>query len=175
MKEIPLSQGMVAIVDDEDYGWLSAWKWYAWESRPGKWYACRNISMKTGKRGLVFMHREIMKTPLDMETDHINSNGLDCRKENMRTCKHQQNQRNQRTQGKSKYSIFKGVTWSLLHNKWKAQININNKSIYLGLFESVKVDGAVPYDVGECAAALKYDIVAKERFGEFASLNFIEV
>ena len=92
-----------------------------------------------------------------MEIDHINGNGLDYRKCNLRVCTHQQNLQNQRIQkGVSK---FKGVCWHKASQKWMAKIKHNYKTIYLGVFNN------------EIDAAKSYNKKAKELFGEFARLN----
>ena len=85
MKEIPLTRGKFALVDDEDYEWLSQWKWYC--STTG--YAVRGC-----KNRILYMHREIAKTKPGMLTDHINRNKLDNRKENLRFCSHRENMKN---------------------------------------------------------------------------------
>lgn len=105
------------------------------------------------------MHREIMDVPKHLVCDHINHNGLDNRKNNLRTCTRQQNTHNQkpRKKGTSKY---KGVDWNKRQKKWRARIYYRGKCHYLGYFNN------------EIDAALTYDKKAKELFGEFACLNF---
>jgi hypothetical protein len=95
----------------------------------------------------------------DVFVDHINGNGLDNRKSNLRICTHQQNCENSRKRKKS-FSKYKGVYWSKNAKKWVAQITIDGKSKHLGYFE-LEEDAAAAYD----KAAVKY-------FGEFACLNF---
>lgn len=150
MKEISLTQGKVAIVDDEDYKWLAQWKWYC----HGK-YAERGFPIR------IKMHRVIINTPPGMETDHINGNGLDNRKSNLRICTHSENMMNQCVQKRSATG-FKGVWFSKQHKKWRACIRNNKVHIHLGLFST-------PED-----AARAYDDAAKQVFGEFAKTNFIE-
>jgi hypothetical protein len=152
VKEIYLSQGKVAIVDDDRYDEISKFKWYVVFERK-KFYAVRH----SGK-SRIWMHRYILQTPLGRETDHINGDTLDNRCENLRICTRSQNMANQRkTRGSSKY---KGVYWYKPRRKWKAELTFNQEHIYLGLFES------------EIDAAKAYDDKAKEIFGEFAHLNF---
>ena len=86
MKTIPLTQGKVAIVDDEDYTWLMQWKWHS-----SYGYAMRRERTWSGKQKGIFMHRVVNKTPLGLETDHINRNKLDNRKENLQSVTHQEN------------------------------------------------------------------------------------
>jgi len=154
MKEIPLTQGKVAIVDDEDFELLSQWKWHY--SSAG--YATRAIQAN-GKKRFILMHRLIMNTPVGMETDHINHNGLDNRKSNMRICTLAQNHLNI-LKNKRNTSGFKGVSWEENRNAWRACIELNGKGTKLGRFKS-------PQD-----AARAYDKAARELFGEFAFTNF---
>jgi len=159
MKEIPLTQGKTAIVDDDMYDELSKYKWSA-SFLHGNWYAKRNIRVG-GKRLTVRMHSVIIDIPSGLLPDHKNGNGLDNRRENLRACTKTENQRNQRkTRGTS---VFKGVHWKEERGNWIAQIQVNHKNFHLGCFTS------------EIAAALAYDEAAKLHFGEFAKTNFIEV
>lgn len=161
MKEIPLTQGKVALVDDSDWEWLSQWRWYANPAK-NKWYACRHAPMINGVRyPKLYMHRELLLlTNEDIEVDHRDGNGLNNQRYNLRKTTHQCNQQNVRTTtGTSQY---KGVTWHKDRNKWCAQIKTNNKRYHLGRF---------PQDQ-EIEAAKAYDAKAVELFGEFACLNF---
>jgi hypothetical protein len=157
MKEIPLTQGKVALVDDEDYIGLSQYKWYAHNER-GHFYVCRDAG-KGKDRQHFKMHRQIMSYPQNLEVDHRDHNGLNNQRSNLRICTHAENMRNQnvRATGLSKY---KGVTWDNGIGKWKASIMFNYKNYYLGY-----------YDL-EIEAAKMYDKKAKEFFGEFAKTNF---
>lgn len=159
MREIKLTKDLVALIDEEDYERVSAYKWTAWESSPGRFYAARKDSFF----GTVYLHRFIMGNLLTKkQIDHINGNKLDNRKENLRFVTASQNQANSNPsyRGKSKY---KGVTWHTQNCNWFARIRVNYKEIYLGVFES------------EGDAAVAYDIAAARYFGSFAKLNFPEV
>ncbi len=161
MKEIPLTQGKVAIVDDEDYDFLMQWKW----SLTSTGYARRNKWSKT-KQECILMHREIANTPKGMATDHINGNILDNRKVNLRICTDSQNHMNQkkvllRKNGKNKSSIYKGVGWHKWTCTWRAYITIKRKQIGLGHFEC------------QVLAAKAYNEAAIKYHGEFAKLNEI--
>lgn len=84
MKEIPLTQGKVALVDDEDCERLNQFKWYALK-RPNTWYAVRNVWVEN-KRTAISMHREIMDASRGQEIDHKNGDGLYNLKVNLRFC-----------------------------------------------------------------------------------------
>lgn len=136
MKKIKLTQGKVALVDDEDFEELNQHKWYAY-SKEHLWYARRStyIGKVDGryKQDKVLMHRQIMGTPKDMETDHKNGNGLDNRKSNLRVCTHAQNSMNQR-RAKNNTSGYRGV-W-LDRKLWRAVIRVGGQRKDLGRFKS---------------------------------------
>ena len=153
-KEIPLTQGKIVLVDEEDFKYLNQFKWHAVKDlKTGRFYAVKNIK-KNGKWIKIYMHQEIMKTPRGMETDHINRNSLDNRKDNIRICTCSQNQMNRGKQNNNT-SGYKGVFWHKRVEKWMAQIRVNRKQIYLGYFNTKK------------DAALAYTGAAKQYFGEF--------
>lgn len=83
------------------------------------------------------MHRVINATPAGLDTDHINGNGLDNRKKNLRTCTRSENLANQTRMSLGNTSGARGVTWHKRGHKWQAQIRRNKKYIYLGLFDTV--------------------------------------
>jgi len=154
MKEIPLSKGLFAIVDDEDYAGLMKVKWYV---MAGKCYAGRHIK-RAGKQTTEYMHRRILQAQLGEEIDHVNHNGLDNRRGNIRVCTRSQNHGNTKKFRGS--SNFKGVHWNKDRHSWHAQIRYKGKQIFLGRF----TDGE--------SAARAYDEAARQYFGEFAELNF---
>jgi hypothetical protein len=149
---IPLTKGKVAIVDAADYDWLSSFKWAA-NQKPGGIYACRHV-----KRKNIFMHRMIMNAPVGKFVDHIDRNGLNNRRCNLRLCSFAENIRN--AVGWGKTSRYKGVAKRKKDKKWISSIRYNNKFHYLGYFEN------------ETDAAKAYDKMARKFFGEFAYLNF---
>jgi len=155
MKEILLTQNKVALVDDEDYEYLNQWNWYALKNR-NTYYAQRTKTIN-GKECAIKMHRIIMNTPDDLEVDHIDHNGLNCQKYNMRNCTFEQNRKNRNHCGKSKY---KGVSFTS-YNKPFSRIKVNGKLIHLGVFDS------------EINAAKAYNEAAKKYYGEYANLNII--
>jgi hypothetical protein len=158
-KEIELTQGQVAIVDDWRYEELNQHKWCAlWDSSLQSYYATRNSATINGKRHLIRMHQVIMNTPKGFHTDHIDHNTLNNTEENLRVCTSSQNAQN-RSRYSSNTSGYKGV----YHYKkgWRAQIKAaGSKPQYLGTYKTPE------------EAALVYDKYATEYFGEFAVLNF---
>jgi hypothetical protein len=155
MKTIQLTQGKVALVDDDMYDYLSQRNWYA-EFNVNHYYAACKVSRK-----VVRMHRIIVNAPEGMVIDHINGNSLDNRRENLRVCTHAQNIHNQKMNAKNT-SGYKGVVWNKVYKKWYARIKINRKFKHIGVFD----------DAEEAAHA--YDEKAIELFGEFARTNFTD-
>lgn len=156
MKQIPLTQGKFAVVDDADFEWLNQWKWGF-----SSGYARRLIWVKggKGKQIIVYMHRLIMNPP-DV-CDHINGNRLDNRRSNLRNCTQGQNTMNRSVLNKNNTSRYRGVSWFKRDGIWHAQIYINRKNLHLGYFDKL-IDAAKAYNV----AAVKF-------YGEFATLNKI--
>lgn len=160
MKQIPLTKGKFALVDVEDFDYLSQWKWHATKGNSG-YYAVRAERAGKGKQRTVSMARTIMKvTDWHINVDHINGDTLDNQKHNLRACSRQQNTCNRKSATGSS-SKFIGVSLFRESGRWKAQIQKHGKRIYLGLYDT------------EESAALAYDRAASELHGEFARLNFI--
>ena len=121
MKEIKLTQGKVAIIDDEDFERLNQFKWcvkFDWRN----WYARRMIRVN-GKQTTLYMHRAIVNAPKCVQVDHRNGNGLDNCKENLRLCTHQQNQSNQRNAHKDNKFGIKGVNCHKKNKKFLPNLN----------------------------------------------------
>lgn len=133
MKKIPLTQGLFALVDDEDFEYLNQWKWYALKDG-NTFYAVRKSKSVNGKRDLVRMHVEVLGKKEGFVSDHINGNGLDNRRhENLRHVTHRQNLQNRHSEKSSKYP---GVSWRKETSQWLAQIRLDGKKKYLGYFAS---------------------------------------
>ena len=142
MKEIQLTQGKVALVDDEDFERLNQFKWSVYKNHK-TWYASRK-----NKQQKILMHREIMNAPKHIQVDHRNGDGLFNCKKNLRLCTHQQNQFNQKHAQKNNKLGIKGVRWRKDRKKFEAQIRFNGKAIYLGRF-AVLADADQAYRVAE--------------------------
>lgn len=155
--EIPLTQGFVALVDEEDVGSiLAAGSWYAHRPSRTRVYAMRNMRRSDGSRRPVSMHTFL--TAWDF-VDHENGNGLDNRRMNLRPASGSENGQNKGIQSNNT-SGFKGVCWHKGARKWTASIKSDGRDRYLGLHLSADL------------AAMAYDEAARELFGEFARLNF---
>jgi hypothetical protein len=159
MKIINLTQKQYTIVDDDDYENLIKFKWYA-RKDCNTYYALR-FKYNNKKHTEILMHRLILNAPNNFKVDHIDGNGLNNQKYNLRLCTSQQNNFNM---GISKHnkSGFKGVSFCKSRNKWYAYIMINGRTKNLGRFLSIN------------EAALKYNNAAKKYFGEFARLNKLD-
>lgn len=160
MKEIQLTQGKVALVDDEDYERVTgAGKWYAAKNSNGKgWYAQRVSGPKPRKT--IQLHRFLLNEPIQ-EVDHRNGDGLDCRRRNLRIAGIVGNRQN-RGKRSTNTSGFKGVFFQA--GKWRARLGLGPRGsvtrLSLGMFDTRE------------GAARAYDAAAREHHGEFAHLNF---
>ena len=155
MKEIKLTQGKTAIVDDEDYEILSKSKWYAGYDG-NNFYAKRSGFSVDGKRTIIRMHRVIMSSSYGIEVDHRNGNTLDNRKENLRHCVCAENVKNRKFSQKNNKIGIKGVYWRSDIKKFRTEIQVDGKQIYLGYFDVL----------GDADSA--YRIAEEKYFGEFA-------
>lgn len=154
MKLIPLTQGKFAKVSDRDYVVLSKYNWFAgYNAKRNVFVAQRNDKTKT-----MYMHSVINKTPAGFDTDHIDGDTLNNQRSNLRTTSRGENMMNRKI-NKNNVAGFKGVSYKKLNKKWTAQIQVNKKKVYLGLFDK-KEDAYKSY----CEACYKYH-------GKFANVG----
>lgn len=155
MREIPLTQSKVALVDDEDYERVAQHRWAA-DKAKSTWYASARIN---GRR--IRLHRFIVDAKPGQLVDHEDRNGLNCTRGNLRPCTHGQNCQNSVPRKNNKCGL-KGVSFH--YGKWMARISIgpqsSRKQIRLGRFDTPE------------EAAIIYDRAAIMHFGRFAYLNF---
>ena len=165
MREISLSRGYVALVDDEDYEWLSQTGWTAkGRITDPTIYAAHSRRDENGVRRHVWMHRRILglERGSPLQVDHINGNGLDNRRANLRVCTLAENHRNRRKLRPTS-SRYKGVSFHTFGHKWQSAIRCGDKNIHLGCFTD------------EETAALAYNVAATQLYGPYARLNEVPI
>ena len=142
MKEIILTQGYIALVDDEDFEFLSQWKWFA-QRMSHTVYAARKpwVVGGKGKSIKIFMHRIILDTPDHMQTDHMDGNGLNNQRSNLRVVTRRDNMLNRARWTKDNISKFRGAYLDKRDGKWASSITINGKCFYLGRFKTEEEAG----------------------------------
>lgn len=161
MKEILLTQGKIALVDDEDYELISKYCWWPHKFKTNT-YARTESKGPDGRIKYIKMHQLILPATPGLMCDHKNRNGLDNRRENLRLATPAENCRNSRRRNKRSVG-YKGVCWSsagLRRKRWVARIIVENRQIFLGYFRSA------------VTAAKAYDRAARKYFDEFAKTNF---
>lgn len=159
MKNIVLTKGYKAIVDDEDFEKVNKYKWqFSNTKKRGKGYAKNDsILQEDGSKKRMYMHRFILGIKdKNIEVDHINGDGLDNRKENLRISNKFTNGSNRSRNNKNNTSGYRGVYWSKKNKRWFASIQHKRKQIFLGYYDDKK------------DAALAYNRKAKAVFGEFS-------
>lgn len=158
MKEIQLTQGYVARIDDADFDRVAALTWHANKQNDGTVYAGHSFGAKY-KPSKVSMHRFILGvTDPKVEVDHWDGDGLNNQRRNLRTCTHQQNCNNQKKRKNGLSSKFRGVCWNARDERWQVRIGATRDTV--GNFMS------------EEEAGRAYDLEGLRRFGAFARLNF---
>lgn len=157
MKFIDIGYGYFTRVSNKDYTALIKHAWHL-DERNSKRYVRRREGPAHAQRK-IYLHREIKQAKKGVEVDHIDGNGLNNVRSNLRMSTRTQNSANKSKQ-QNNTSGYKGVYWHKANNKWAAHIQVNKKSIHLGVFNTKK------------SAAVAYDKAAKKYFGKFAQLNF---
>lgn len=153
LKTINLTKGKQAIVDSEDYEMLIQFNWH---------YNTEGYAMRTvNHSGKLSMHRQLMGDKQGHVIDHVDGNGLNNSRTNLRHATHKENMRNRKLQTNNT-SGFKGVYWKPIKQKWEAAIRISNQYKYLGAF------------ISKVEAARAYNRAAIEHYGIFAKLNEIK-
>lgn len=157
MIRIPLSRGFSAIIDDRDLELVSGRSWYHHVGRSNKTGYALSSDRSQGR--VFYMHRVILglQDP-EIKTDHINQDGLDNRRENLRVCSDFDNSHNVGLKANNT-SGYKGVTWHDPGSKWQARIRKDGRRVHLGLFSHAR------------DAAEAYNKAAAETYGDFAWLN----
>ena len=125
-KKIQLSRGLFAVVDDEEYDWLSQSTWQAVPDPKGSTFYARRWDD-------TLMHREILHAKPGQDVDHKNGDGLDNRKSNLRLCSDSQNAMNRKIRADNKTG-FKGVYWRKDRQACRAYIEVGGREIHLGYF-----------------------------------------
>lgn len=160
MIKIPLSNSdLFAIVDDEDFALVSRYKWHVRRTKNSNTVYASASKHVPGRRSPVNirMHRLITGAPKGMEVDHIDRNGLNNTRGNLRVCTSTENRRNSTSEcGNSR---FKGVSFDKTKGRFVASISVNNKTIHLGTYAD------------EISAAMAYNEGAEKHHGAFARLN----
>lgn len=152
-----------AIIDPEDWDVVAKYSWHPVVDDDSRTIYALTAVFSDGKRSNVRMHTMI--TGFKM-VDHVNRNGLDNRKENLRPSSRMQNAQNQQKRRKDRRGLtskYKGVSLVKGYDRWRAVASLNRKRVHLGYFTT------------EVEAAQAYDTFARKNFGEFACLNFPEV
>jgi hypothetical protein len=152
VRMIPLTGGFYAYVDAEDYEQVKQWRWRAHSG---------GYAVRWEKDKLILMHRQIMQTPEGMVVDHVNGNGYDNTRANMRNVTRRENMHNM-SKHAGAASIYKGVVRGKRKGTWYARVGWGDTHSTAGPFEE------------EAEAARAYDRMAVERFGEVVRLNFPE-
>jgi hypothetical protein len=157
VKRIAATMGYEAIVDDEDFEYLSRYKWYAHSNLGGNHRPARRTKVREGRKVRFLVHH-IMPPREGLVVDHINGDPWDNRRANLRYCTHEQNMRNRKKHGGSCKAPYKGV--ARVGRRFRAAIQAGGPQIIVYGFQTAE------------EAAREYDRLALQLHGEFARLNF---
>lgn len=159
-KLIPLTKGLFTKVDAADFDELSKYRWYAYKRTKTLIYAVRTGKKEVGEAQTVKMHSHLMKPVKPLQVDHIDGDGLNNQRSNLRICTAAQNNMNLgwKTNNTSGY---RGVWWEKGNKAWRSDIRVNKKIIYLGHFKD------------KYKAHLAYEAARKKYHGEYARKGLV--
>jgi hypothetical protein len=152
---VPLTKGLEAVIDASDVDLVEGFKWFARIKKGATSYAVRRATDSDGRNLDVYMHRVIAQTPTEFDTDHVDGNGLNNRRSNLRYATKSQNMHNMRKR-RDNTSGFKGVSWHKSSEKWMARIRLNGEQHHIGSFTTLQ------------AAHEAYSQVSSRMHGEYA-------
>lgn len=157
--EVKLKNNHTLLIDDADWNLVKNFKWTAHKKPPNNCYYAIATDYSSGKKKTIYLHNLLINKPSAFTIDHINGDGLDNRRQNIRLATKSQNAGNQKLRANNKTG-FKGVCFHKQHKLYMATIKVNYKGIHLGYFKTPE------------SAAKAYDKAAIKHFGKFAKLNF---
>ena len=155
--EVPLKHGKILLFDDRDWAAATLISWYAVEQR-GRWYVLAHDPGKPSGAAKLRFHRFVLDAKPGQGVDHVNGEGLDNRRANLRLCGDALNQQNTGPRGGG--SQYKCVAWSAAKRKWQVALRFGGRGHFVGYFD------------GEEAAARAYDAAILPLAGEYARPNF---
>jgi hypothetical protein len=152
---VPLTRGFMAIIDTADVPLVEGFNWYA-DEKSGTVYAATTVLLDNGNQCTLYLHRRVLGLTIStVHVDHIDGNGLNNQRSNIRPCSRSENMRN-RGAYRNNTSGFKGVFWFARDRRWRARIRVDGKDKHLGFFDDPE------------AAHEAYCAAAAELHGEFA-------
>lgn len=163
---VPLTQGLVAKIDASDAGLVGEHTWWADKRSRNRtsqrFTVLTRVDLPDGKWANLKLHRLLMNAPSGLVVDHINGDPLDNRRSNLRICQQGDNARNREGHRLRRLANGRYLGVLAIGKNWGATICPKGERIYLGLYATAE------------DAARAYDIAARDHFGEYASLNFVD-